>query len=130
MLRIIRTTIALSALFLTILLNGQGKHVVPVQETLQQSHATVKPVKSHHHEATLTDASHLYRICSSRPQRISPTQGTKTQRTGKQFGCFALRRIVKPLYTFHDGRRRLETAPFCLSASRDYYVIALRHIIR
>ena len=89
------------------------------------------PLQQHHHEATLTDASQLYRVCSSRPQRILPSQGSRTERTITPFGNLALRQhIVKHLYTYYDSRCRQETAPFCMSASRDYYVIALRRIIR
>lgn len=92
--------------------------------------AVMAPQQHRHHEATLTDASQLYRICSSRPQRILPTQGSKTERTITPCGNMARRHHVKPLHSFYDSRLRQETAPFCLSASRDYYVIALRHIIR
>ena len=89
------------------------------------------PLQQHHHEATLTDASQLYRVCSSRPQRILPSQGSKTERTITPFGNFALRQhIVNHFNSYYDSRSRQETAPFCMSASRDYYVIALRHIIR
>ena len=132
MLRIMpRLMAALSALLLTVLLNWQGEDSVPQQEATRQPHtAVVTPQKQHHREATLTDASQLYRICSSRPQRINPTQGGKTNRTTNMCGGVVRRHIVKPFKSFHDSRCRLETAPFCLSASRDYYVIALRHIIR
>ena len=131
MLRMIPRLVALSALLLTVLLNWQGEDNVPQQEAARQPHtAVVTPQKEHHREATLADASQLYRICSSRPQRINPTQGSKTERTTNTGGSVAWRNIVKFFYTLYDSRRRLETAPFCLSASRDYYVIALRHIIR
>ena len=83
-----------------------------------------------HHEATLTDASQTYRICSSRPQRITPSQGSKTERYVTPYSSFTRQHNVKHLYSFYDSRQRHETAPFCLSVSRDYYVIALRHIIR
>ena len=89
------------------------------------------PQQQHHHEATLTDASQLYRVCSSRPQRILPSQVSKTERTITPFGNFALRQhIVKHFNSYYDSKCRQEMAPFRMSASRDYYVIALRHIIR
>ena len=87
------------------------------------------PQDGHHHEATLTDATQLYRVCSSRPQRLLPTNSTKTERTTSPAGMVR-RNIVKPLHPFHDRRCRLERAPHPLTASCDYYVIALRHIIR
>ena len=123
---------ALCAVCLTVLLNWQSKDGVAANESFQQVESSVVTQRSQHHqEATLTDASQLYRICSSRPQRILPVQGAKTDRTVNTFGNFAIRQHrVKPLYSYHDSRCRLETAPFCMPASSDYYVIALRHIIR
>ena len=99
------------------------------EEQEQRDAAVVTPQDSRHYEATLTDATSLYRVCSSRPQRILPTHASKTERTANPCG-FVRRHIVKPLHSFYDSRCRLETAPFCLSASCLYYVIALRRIIR
>lgn len=90
----------------------------------------IVPQDQRHHEATLTDATSLYRICNTRPQRIMPTYGSKSERSISQFRLLMQRHIVKPLSLLHDNRRRLETAPFCLSASCHYYVLALRHILR
>jgi len=123
---------ALIVACLAVLLNWQSHDDATARETCQHRESSVlAPQHRHHQEATLTDASQIYRICSSRPQRVLPTQGSKTERTITPFGSFAIRQhIVKPLYSYFDSRCRLETAPFCLSASCDYYVIALRHIIR
>ena len=123
---------ALCAVCLTVLLNWQSHDIAPVEESCEHRESSVLvPQHQHHQEATLTDASQIYRICSSRPQRILPIHGSKTERTVTPFGTFAIRHhIVKPLYSYYDSRCRLETAPFCMSASCDYYVIALRHIIR
>jgi len=117
---------------LTVLLNWQSNGAVAADEPNPHRESSfLIPQHEHHQEATLTDASQIYRICSSRPQRILPTQGSKTERTITPHGSFAIRRHkVKPLYSYYDSRCRLETAPFCMSASSDYYVIALRHIIR
>ena len=123
---------ALCAVCLTVLLSWQSHDIAPVEESCEHRESSVLvPQHQHHQEATLTDASQIYRICSSRPQRILPIHGSKTERTVTPFGTFAIRHhIVKPLYSYYDSRCRLETAPFCMSASCDYYVIALRHIIR
>ena len=123
---------ALCAVCLTVLLNWHNHDGVAAEGACQHRESSVlAPQHQHHHEATLTDASQLYRICSSRPQRILPTQGTKTERTVTPFGSLAIRQhIVKSLYSYYDSRCRQETAPFCVSAPCDYYVIALRHIIR
>ena len=128
----IRMLTVLCAVCLTVLLNWQSKDDALAGIALQPMESTVMvPLQQHHHEATLTDASQIYRVCSSRPQRILPSQGSRTERTITPFGNLALRQhIVKHLYTYYDSRCRQETAPFCMSASCDYYVIALRHIIR
>ena len=122
----------LCAVCLTVLLNWQNHNDAAVTESYQHRQSSVlAPQHQHQQEATLTDASQIYRICSSRPQRILPSQGSKTGRTITPFGNFAVRQhIVKHFNSYYDSRCRLETAPFCLSASCDYYVIALRHIIR
>ena len=128
----IRMLTVLCAVCLTVLLNWQSKDDALAGIALQPMESTVMvPLQQHHHEATLTDASQIYRVCSSRPQRILPSQGSRTERTITPFGNLALQQhIVKHLYTYYDSRCRQETAPFCMSASCDYYVIALRHIIR
>lgn len=128
---VIRLLAVLSAIWLTGWLDWQGHEAVPAEEPAAQTPTEVKaPQRQQRHEAVLTDATQLYRICSSRPQRLAPTQGSKTERTLNPCTSWARRFIVKPLQFLHDGRRRLESAPFCRAASRDYYVIALRHIIR
>ena len=127
-----RILTALCAVCLTALLSWQNRCDAPVDEQSQHRESSaLSPQHKHHQEATLTDASQLYRICSSRPQRILPTQGSKTERTVTPYGRIATRQHnVKPLYSYYDSRCRRETAPFCMPASCDYYVIALRHIIR
>lgn len=122
---------ALCAVFLTVVANWQEQDVAPEQDHAQRTRSSVMtPQRQQPHEATLTDATQLYRICSSRPQRILPTQGARSNRTVTPAFNFVRQHIVKPLHSFYDSRCRLESAPFCLSASCDYYVIALRHIIR
>ena len=121
----------LFAVSLAVPTNWQGRDVVSAYHLQEPCEASVViPRRHHHHEATLTDASQLYRICSSRPQRILPAQGSRNGRALSSSSCIARQHIVKPLHSYYDSRCRLESAPFCLSASCDYYVIALRHIIR
>ena len=122
---------ALCAVCLTVVINWQELSVVPKQNHSEHTESSVmSPLRQQHHEATLTDATQLYRICSSRPQRILPTQGSRNERTLTPTFSFVRQHIVKPLHSYFDSRCRLESAPFCLSASCLYYVIALRHIIR
>ena len=127
-----RILAAFCAVFLAVFTGWQHHDGAAVETACQHLElAIVAPQHQHRQEATLTDASQTYRICSSRPQRILPTQGSKTERTVTPYGSLAFRQHnVKPLYSCYDCRCRLETAPFCMSASCDYYVIALRHIIR
>ena len=117
------------AVFLTVNYGWQEEGYAQETELEQRDASVVTPQDTRHHEATLTDATNLYRVCSSRPQRLIPTHGSNTERTVTPCG-FVRSHLVKPLHFLHDSRRRLETAPFCLSASCLYYVIALRHIIR
>lgn len=126
---LMRMLTALCAVCLAVLVNWQGEAVTRAEGLRQQSASVVVPKHQHHQEAILTDALQLYRICSSRPQRVISSQGSRTENT--PFGWFArLKHHVKPLYSFYDSRSRGETAPFCMSASCEYYVIALRHILR
>ena len=68
-----------------------------------------------------------FRICNVRPQRLMPSQGSTHNRlTGRQ----SIPIHKRFSYLRHDGRRRQETSPFRTFASSDYYVIALRHIVR
>lgn len=120
---------------LAVVANWQGGGFEPDPSILkasasEASASIVIPQDQRHHEATLTDATSLYRVCNTRPQRIMPTYGSKSERSISQFRLLMQRHIVKPLSLLHDSRRRQETAPFCLSASCHYYVLALRHIIR
>ena len=84
----------------------------------------------HRPEAMLSDATNLYRLCNTRPQRLMPSHVAKQERTqGKTPGVGILKcRTSKT--RFFDGRVRTETSPFCVVVSRDYYVIALRRILR
>ncbi len=120
---------------LAVITNWQGGGVEAnptILKTLpsEGSASIIIPQNQRHHEATLTDATSLYRICNTRPQRIMPTYGSKSERSISHFRFLMQRHIVKPLSILHDSRRRQETAPFCLSASCHYYVLALRHILR
>lgn len=117
-------------ILLAVLANWQKEdlqQIADCQESVAPS--IVTPQDSHHYEAILTDASGLYNICNPRPQRIPTVNGSHLKRG--IFQCyFVLKKLVKPLNSFHDGRKRLETAPYCLAVSCDYYILALRHIIR
>lgn len=119
------------AVCLAVVTHWQRQNIVSDQKPLECVEPSV--VTSHRNqpqEAVLTDASQLYRICSSRSQRTLSTQGSRNERTLTHTFHFFRQHIVKPLHSYFDSRCRQESAPFCLSSSCDYYVIALRHIIR
>lgn len=119
-----------SALLLAVITNWQSWDDLQQNLTNKPESAVMAPQQHTHHDAVISDATQLYRICTSRPQRITPTQSSQPERLFNSLCTFSLRHIVKPFESIYDSRTRLETSPFCVSASRDYYVIALRHIIR
>jgi hypothetical protein len=81
-----------------------------------------------HSEATLNDSRSIFRLCNIRPQRLLPTQNSNSGKNIARLLAFR-RSQSKHLSFLYNGRRRLETAPFQSAASRDYYVLALRHIL-
>lgn len=122
---------ALFAVCLAGIINRQEPEVVSEQNHPERTESSVmSPQRQQHSEAILADAMSLYRICSYRPQRILPTLGSRSERTLMPSFHIVRQHFVKPLRSYFDSRCRRETAPFCLSALCDYYVIALRHIIR
>lgn len=82
LLLMIRMLTAVCAVCLTVLLNVQGDGAVSRHDSsIPVESAVMTPWQQSHHEATLTDATQLYRVCSSRPQRFVPTQGSGSGRT-------------------------------------------------
>lgn len=121
----------LCAVCLAVVTLWQGQDIVSEQKPSECAESSVVTSQRHQpQEAVLTDDSQPYRVCSSRSQRPLSTQGARTKRTQTHTFYFFRQHIVKPLHSYFDSRCRQESAPFCLSSSCDYYVIALRHIIR
>jgi hypothetical protein len=77
--------------------------------------------------AMLSDAQDVYRVCSSRPQRLVPTYGPRPVTYSNKPSRYGSLR--KPLLRQVRCAARQETAPFQTPSSCDYYVIALRRII-
>lgn len=129
--RIVCFLTALVAVWLTVLVYWQEQDMCD-KHSIQQNIEPVfqNPNQQLHHEATLTDAAQIYRICSSRPQRTIPTQDSRCHRMDFPFYGSTRRHITNLLYSYHDSRWSLKSRPVCMSFSCDYYVIALRHIIR
>ena len=77
--------------------------------------------------AVLTDAQNIYRICSSRPQRLLPSNGFKQERTScKQSSSFSHKSIKNRLSCKWVIRI---TLPIRTVVSCDYYVFALRRLL-
>ncbi len=122
--------VALCVVCLAEITHLQCLDVTPEQGSYEQTVSSIVTQQhNQRHEATITDSTLLYRICSSRPQRTLHTQGSRSERLLTPVFNSVWRYIVKPLHSYFDSRCRMESAPFCLSSSCDYYVIALRHII-
>lgn len=87
--------------------------------------------RHHGQMAVLSDATHLYRLCTSRSQRVQPSHGVNGHRlSGKSPAGGRFTFVSSQIYRFLTGDCRLKTAVMRFFVSRDYYVIALRHIIR
>lgn len=123
--------VVLCVVCLEVITHWHREDIVPEQNPPTRSESyVVTHQQNQHHEATITDSTSLYRICSSRPQRTLHTQGSRSERLLTPVFNSVWRYIVKPLHSYFDSRCRMESAPFCMSSSYYYYIIALRHIIR
>ena len=78
--------------------------------------------------AVLQDARLAYRLSNIRPQRLLPSSSNSGSRIFSRTAIPYLSKFIINLY--YDGRRREETSPFRTFVSSDYYIIALRRIVR
>lgn len=83
-------------------------------------------------EGTLTDGRTLYRTIGSRPWRVQPSGGGRPSGGNAHGWSMTMRTIFHSHYSLIAcrGGVRCESMPHAVSASCQYYVIALRHIIR
>lgn len=79
-------------------------------------------------EAVLTESRTANRIANSRPERIVPYNCTKNSRTVGKLPINSKYYQLK--LRSYRGRERSQKAPFAVDVACEYYVIALRHIIR
>lgn len=121
--------VAFSVVCLALVGHRQTSYAQSYQAGLGPKHLAIIPQRQQPHEAILTDATLLSYICSSRPERILPVQGTRGGRIFTPPYGFYRQYDVKQYYSYHDSRCRLESTPFCMSNSCDYYVFALKHIL-
>lgn len=83
-------------------------------------------------EGTLTDARTLCRTIGSRPWRVQPSGGGRLSGGNGPMGG-AVASVVSHIHQRYSASRdgmRSEQMPHPVSASCQYYVIALRHILR
>ena len=83
--------------------------------------------EDHRPVAVFEDTMNTMRICLTRPQRLLPSHGAAPGKT--QVRSMESRRYTTPLCNYQIRSSRQESTPFQSSVSRNYYVIALRHII-
>ena len=75
----------------------------PARSSQTEESTTIRSTSDHERGvAILSDASHLYRICNTRPQRVLPTYGSQLKRISGRTTTTLLR-YVKPFKSFHDG---------------------------
>ena len=86
--------------------------------------------KENQHDAQLEDASMLaYRVCNSRPQRLSPTGNIHASHATSRLLFNRIRFLSLQLISFIGGEgSRLESAPVHFDVASKYYVICLRHL--
>ena len=104
-----------------------GQTGEPVQERKDRLCAVVLHAEDTH-EAVLTDASHLSRICNSRPQRLIPSWILAFQGQQEKLSIYKAKFYESFLLSFR-GRERLESAPIHFDVASRYYVICLRHLV-
>lgn len=81
-----------------------------------------------HQAATITDASHLYRICNSRPGRLIPSWNL-TFRGEQCKPSFYYNKFYESFLLNFRGRKRTESAPFHFDVASRYYIFCLRHLL-
>ncbi len=99
----------------------------PVQQRKDKLFAVVQQ-QDNGQEAVLTDASHLYRICNSRPQRLIPSWNLTLQDQQNKPLLYKTKFYESFLLNFR-GKKRLESAPIHFDVASRYYVICLRHLV-
>ena len=78
------------------------------------------------HESVLNDVQHLYRIRSSRPERVVPSANPLPPHASGRVGLHHFYPHAGNAHTGFGVRR--EAAPFCSPHSCDYYVFALKRM--
>lgn len=76
--------------------------------------------------AAFNGIENAMRICATQPQRLLPSQGSAPEKASAR--SLSSRNTIL-LCNFQNYCLRQESAPFRSPVSREYYVIALRHII-
>lgn len=122
---IMKQLVLIIVLILTMAFGGHGTAAAAQQPTSDRLQKVEH--KEDHHEAVFTDASALYRICTTRPYRIVPAWAQpQTSHLGKL--PYYLKHS-QTLMLHYGGRARQESAPIHFDVASRYYVICLRHLL-
>lgn len=97
---------------------------VPVSDQIYDNDSKHQPLG----EALLTDVYDGYRIATPRLLRL-PTMGGGRP-IGQRLVAFSLKTPIILIHDHYDGRRRQEVSPHQSAVSCQYYIIALRRILR
>ena len=85
--------------------------------------------KESQHDAQLEDASMMaYRVCNSRPQRLSPTGNIHAGHAISRLLFNKIRFLSSFIFLNGGECARLESAPIHFDVASKYYVICLRHL--
>lgn len=102
---------------------GEASAAFPKDKLVQ----TVHPDSPH--EALLTDASSLLRLCNARPERIVPAANFVLLRHLSKLPSFYKSKFYQTLLLDFRGKSRTESAPYRFGAACRYYVFCLGHLL-
>lgn len=103
---------------------------VSLHQEASERHDTLRDgSKKEHHRtaATFDDATSSLRLCLTRPSRLLPTTGSAPGKHSVRVNASLNATLLSNPLNYRLCRK--EATPFPTTVSRDYYVIALRHII-
>lgn len=102
---------------------GQSGQAVPTGEVKE-----VRSLRQPAVAAQLSSQPAPLRVNPSRTCRTAPQWGSGGSRLSETMTC--LEQAHRLRFTFYHGKERLGAMPFHCHVSRDYYIIALRRILR
>ncbi len=122
---------------LTMVFSGHGEVLAttvsyPYQQDSKEDRLAKVEHKNQKPDAQLEDASQLaYRVCGSRPQRLSPNGNIHgSSQSASRLLFYRIHFLSSPSSPYSgNGLFRSETAPIHFDVASKYYVICLRHLL-